>query len=264
MPEAKKTTWRRNLQDIGRGIVLGTLMFIHPAPAQVSQLARAAFPARPAATRQVPTPKPRLAETPKPAVPVPQTIVRTTTGKIVFPLKVQINGHERTFSNFEHYKLVVHALVEQHAQAVGLQPEIVLAHLKQESDYNPFARSETNARGLLQLMPSAVQEVKNLNLKYGIDIPSKYFDSENEQHYFDLDKNIRIGAAYIKILHRRYVPRIKDIPQNPEQKLKAGMAFFEAGPKKTWAKAKRLIEKRPYAKKVWGHYKRFQQERERE
>src|SRR5262249_14834573 len=49
--------------------------------------------------------------------------------------------------------------VSQLAQAMGLNPYLVLSIIRQESAFNPTAISSSGARGLMQLMPTTAQEV---------------------------------------------------------------------------------------------------------
>lgn len=80
----------------------------------------------------------------------------------------------------------------------GLRPmpiEPALAHAvaRQESEFNPKAVSSSSARGLMQLLPRTARKVaKGLRLRYRKD---RLFDP----HY-----NMRLGAAYLGQLIRRY------------------------------------------------------------
>jgi soluble lytic murein transglycosylase-like protein len=77
-----------------------------------------------------------------------------------------------------------------HAEAsrVDLPPELVLAVMDVESNFDRFALSEAGARGLMQVMPFWVDEIgrpeDNLfemrtNLRYGCTILRYYYDMEN-------------------------------------------------------------------------------------
>ena len=48
---------------------------------------------------------------------------------------------------------LVFALVNRYAPEYGIDPKLVLAVIKQESNFNPAARSSKNAQGLMQLIP---------------------------------------------------------------------------------------------------------------
>jgi len=65
--------------------------------------------------------------------------------------------------------------------------------MRKESNYFPFAISSSDARGLLQLIPSTSDQVaKQLGLAAFPD------------ELFDPDTNIRLGAAYLGGLLRRF------------------------------------------------------------
>ena len=85
------------------------------------------------------------------------------------------------------------AAVERYAQAAGVPELFVYAIMRKESSYYPFAVSPADARGLLQLIPSTSAEVaKHLGL---LSYPDELFDP---------DTNIRLGAAYLGGLLRRF------------------------------------------------------------
>ena len=79
-----------------------------------------------------------------------------------------------------------------HAEAVraGLQPELVLAVIQVESNFDRFAISPAGARGLMQVMPFWIKElghpddnlfIPQMNLRYGTAILKYYMDKENGQ-----------------------------------------------------------------------------------
>jgi soluble lytic murein transglycosylase-like protein len=67
------------------------------------------------------------------------------------------------------------------ADATGIDPSWLLAKLKQESYFNPFAVSSTGCRGLAQICRAAAADM---------GLP---WDSA-----FDIDQNVRAGAEYLK------------------------------------------------------------------
>lgn len=78
--------------------------------------------------------------------------------------------------------------VHQEASLAGLQPELVLAVIEVESNFNRFAISPAGARGLMQIMPFWLDEIgrpdDNLfhirtNLRFGCTILRHYLDMEN-------------------------------------------------------------------------------------
>lgn len=70
-----------------------------------------------------------------------------------------------------------------------LDPLIVLSLIRQESVFNPLARSPVGARGLMQIMPTTARRLKR---------------SVREKHLADPGVNIELGTKYIKNLLKRY------------------------------------------------------------
>ena len=79
-----------------------------------------------------------------------------------------------------------------HAESVraGLEPELVLAVIQVESNFDRFAISPTGARGLMQIMPFWIKElghpddnlfITQMNLRYGTTILKYYLDKEKGQ-----------------------------------------------------------------------------------
>jgi soluble lytic murein transglycosylase-like protein len=76
-------------------------------------------------------------------------------------------------------------LIEEHATAQAVSPELVRAVIQAESAFNPRARSHKGAMGLMQLMPATAAEFSVLDP-------------------YDPRENIRAGVAYLKQLLVRY------------------------------------------------------------
>ena len=77
--------------------------------------------------------------------------------------------------------------VHYEANRAGLSPELVLAVIEVESNFNPFAISSAGARGLMQVMPFWLKEIGkpgdslfrvHTNLRYGCTILKYYLDKE--------------------------------------------------------------------------------------
>ncbi len=83
--------------------------------------------------------------------------------------------------------------VESYGKASGNPDLFAYAIMRKESNYYPFALSSSDARGLLQLIPSTGEQVAR---KLGV---AGYPDQ-----LFDPDTNIRLGTAYLGGLYRRF------------------------------------------------------------
>jgi soluble lytic murein transglycosylase len=70
-----------------------------------------------------------------------------------------------------------------------VDPLVVLSLIRQESVFNPEARSRVGARGLMQLMPTTARQMQR---------------SVREKHLAIPKTNLEIGAKYFQQLHRRY------------------------------------------------------------
>jgi soluble lytic murein transglycosylase len=76
------------------------------------------------------------------------------------------------------------------AKARKIDPRFILALIKQESVFKPFAKSPAGARGLLQLTMDAAQ-------KYA---PGAGLNSLRENQLYQPDTSITLGAEYLKYL----------------------------------------------------------------
>jgi soluble lytic murein transglycosylase len=80
--------------------------------------------------------------------------------------------------------------LEQYCESLSLDPYLVAALIRQESEFNPKAVSRANARGLTQVMPSTGRQ---LSRKLGLH---GYTTSK----LFVPDTNLKIGTYYLKAL----------------------------------------------------------------
>jgi len=85
------------------------------------------------------------------------------------------------------YRIDLLKQVHYEAKRAGLQPELVLALIEVESNFNPYAISSAGARGLMQVMPFWLKTIGkpddslfriNTNLRYGCTILKFYLDKE--------------------------------------------------------------------------------------
>ena len=79
-------------------------------------------------------------------------------------------------------RLAILKTVHKHATLVGLEPELVLAVIDVESNFDRFAISSAGALGLMQVMPFWVEELG-------------YSD---KNRLFDIDFNVLLGCRILK------------------------------------------------------------------
>lgn len=84
--------------------------------------------------------------------------------------------------------------VLKYAKAYDIDPDIVWAVIKTESDFDPNATSNVGARGLMQIMEDTCQWIKTK-----LDDDTTTF----EQMY-DPETNIRFGSFFISYLYREF------------------------------------------------------------
>jgi soluble lytic murein transglycosylase len=84
--------------------------------------------------------------------------------------------------------------IQRIAQERDLDPYLVLALIRQESLFEPRARSPAFALGLMQLLPSTAARVA---ARHGMRAPS-------HERLFDPEVNLKIGTQYLKDLLERY------------------------------------------------------------
>lgn len=112
--------------------------------------------------------------------------------------KTAENSIEKT--TFKNSKENIENLIEKYAAKNNLDPDFIKAVVKQESGFNPDAKSKCGAMGLMQLMP---QTAKGLGV---VDA-------------FDPEQNIEGGVKYLKSMLNRF---------NNDPKL--ALAAYNAGP----------------------------------
>ncbi len=120
-------------------------------------------------------------------------------------------------------------LIDKYATQNNLDPDFVKAVVKQESGFNPNAKSHCGAMGLMQLMPSTAQ---------GLGV----------KNAFDAEQNIYGGTKYLKGLMDRF-------GNNKE----LALAAYNAGPNavKKYNGVPPYKETQNYVKNVMASYGRF-------
>lgn len=91
------------------------------------------------------------------------------------------------------YRTDYYEYVDKYAKQYDVDPYLIFAIIKAESNFNEYAISNKGAQGLMQLMYSTAEEIAN---KSNIDI--------NEQNILQPDININIGTKYISMLIQKY------------------------------------------------------------
>ncbi len=100
----------------------------------------------------------------------------------------------------------------------GLDPALVFAIIHTESAFNPMARSDAPAYGLMQIVPQAG----------GRDASELIFGEPrtlSPSYLYNGGKNIKVGTSYLYILFNRY---LKDI-ESPESRLYCAVAAYNTG-----------------------------------
>ncbi|MGB9617813.1 MAG: lytic transglycosylase domain-containing protein, partial [Desulfomonilaceae bacterium] len=125
----------------------------------------------------------------------------------------------------------IDSIIADISSQFAIDPHLVRAIIKAESNYNPNAVSPKGAKGLMQLMPSTAKQLK-------------------VQRPFDPEQNIIGGVKYIKGMLASY------------GSLDTALAAYNAGPAavKKYAGIPPYRETEEYVKKVLGLYKRYKKE----
>lgn len=92
------------------------------------------------------------------------------------------------------YKIDYKEYVEKYAEEKDIDPLLVYAIIKAESNFNKEAVSKKGACGLMQLMDNTAKEVaQNTVIEY-----------ESGTTLYNPEKNIELGITYYKDLHNRF------------------------------------------------------------
>ena len=108
--------------------------------------------------------------------------------------------------------------VRENGKRFHISNTLILAIIKTESDFNPYAVSYVPAFGLMQIVPTTAG-VEGFERAYGYKkIPSKEF-------LFVPNNNITVGSAYLNILFYRYLKNIK----NPVSREYCAISAYNSG-----------------------------------
>jgi len=108
--------------------------------------------------------------------------------------------------------------VKKQAKRQDLPVPLIFAIMHSESSFNPRARSNIPAYGLMQIVPrtAGIDTYRYLYKKKKLVSGSYLYDSTN---------NITMGSAYLHILYYRYLRKIKD----PDSRLYCTIAAYNTG-----------------------------------
>ncbi len=120
-------------------------------------------------------------------------------------------------------------IIDQAAGRFKVDPLLIKAVIKTESDFNHKAVSQSGARGLMQLMPQTAEAME-------------------VRDPFDPEENIFGGTRYLSLLMKRF--------QNNKE---LALAAYNAGPEKVenHKGVPPYPETRSFVKKVMGYYERL-------
>jgi membrane-bound lytic murein transglycosylase C len=113
----------------------------------------------------------------------------------------------------------------KHADRNKIERSLVLSIMKNESAFNPRARSHVPAYGLMQLVPrsggaDAMQEyLRRKGKKYSRK------NRPSPDYLYQPKNNIELGSTYLYILYHRYLRRIK----NPTSRIYCAIAAYNTG-----------------------------------
>lgn len=137
----------------------------------------------------------------------------------------------------------IHQKAARYAAAVmlasekeNISDELLFAIMETESSFNPMAKSHVPAYGLMQIVPHTAGKdaTRYLYGKPKILAPSFLYKPDN---------NIAIGAAYLHILHYKYMRRIRD----PKSRMYCAIAAYNTGASNV---AKAFIDKASFTRAV--------------
>jgi len=162
---------------------------------------------------------------------------------IVAATRMSKNGHlSAGVAERVRYPRAFWALFSRAAVQQSLDPWLVLALARQESLFNPRARSVSDARGLMQLLPSTGDRIAH------------QVGEESSPNLYDPETNVRLGTAYLKNLFDLFQgDRFKAVAAyNGGEHAVEGWTRRFPGDDDEWVENIGYRETRDYVKKVIG------------
>ncbi len=101
---------------------------------------------------------------------------------------------EKPFILKQRFPYYYDRLVEENSRKRGLETELVLALIKQESVFDFKAHSWANAYGLMQLIPATAREMASFNRQ----------TLRHPEMLFDPGFNVMLGTTYLRYLSKRF------------------------------------------------------------
>jgi soluble lytic murein transglycosylase len=150
------------------------------------------------------------------------------------------------------YPLAFWETVRRASEAQGVDPLLVVALIRQESMFDPTARSPADARGLMQLLPSTAEGVATAS-----DPPLNYSDLN------DPDINVELGTRYLRTLLTRFgADPLKAVAayNGGETAVAKWQRQFGDLPDDEFVESITYRETRDYVKRVVANYRVYQRQ----
>lgn len=127
-------------------------------------------------------------------------------------------------------------LINKNALQYNVDPNLVFAIIKQESNFNPRAVSRAGAKGLMQIMPEVWRE------NSGSSCTGKHSNRSlcdaGENCIFSSEANIRVGTKYFRSLLTKYDGRV-DLAL---EAYNAGISNVRPGEKPRFAETRNYVD----------------------
>jgi soluble lytic murein transglycosylase len=140
--------------------------------------------------------------------------------------------------------------IKEEARRHGIDPYFVAGIIRQETVFDPQARSRANALGLMQLLPSTGQAVARQNIGRGI----------TSNDLFSPVLNIQLGTAYVKELLGRFgrFEYVAAAYNGGPTRVSRWLRELPAGEIEEWVESIPLSETRLYVQGVYRNARQYQ------